>query len=58
MEDECLIASLTYERKYTRDEDLSPSTTVTAHIGLKTGVALRRLAWSAGTNSARKRGKC
>jgi LPS-assembly protein len=37
-EDECFIASLGYERKYTRDRDLPPSTTVLLHIGLKTGL--------------------
>jgi len=37
-EDECFIASLGYRRRYTRDRDLQPGTSVIATIGLKTGL--------------------
>ena len=36
-EDECFVASLGYERKYTRVRDLPPSSSILLHIGLKTG---------------------
>ena len=37
-EDDCFVASLGYERKFTRDRDLPPSTAILLHVGLKTGL--------------------
>ena len=35
--DECLGVSIAYERNYTSDRDLPPSTSVLFHFNLKTG---------------------
>jgi LPS-assembly protein len=37
-EDECFIATLGYRRRYTRDRDLTPGTSIIMTIGFKTGL--------------------